>query len=72
MENPASASDINRLKRDYRELSSSLDSLSARVNMISGLRSQQLSANSIRLSLITMPLGIARVGDPSVVVRIGG
>lgn len=72
MENPPSASDINKLKSDYQELSVSLDSLSVKVNGMNSLSSQVLSANAIRLSLITMPLGIARVGDPSVVVRIGG
>ena len=72
MENPLSASDINKLKRDYQELRSSFDSLSVQVNVMRSLSSQELSANAIRLSLITMPLGIARVGDPSVVVRIGG
>ncbi len=72
MENPLSASDINKLKRDYQELRSSLDSLSVKVNGMNSLSSNALSTNAIRLSLITMPLGIARVGDPSVVVRIGG
>jgi hypothetical protein len=65
MESPPSASDINKLKRDYHELGVSLDSLSVKVNGMNSLRSQVLSANAIRLSLITMPLGIARVGAVS-------
>jgi hypothetical protein len=62
MENASSDSDIDKLKRDYWDLSVSLNSLSVKVNGMNSLSSQELSSNSIRLSIIGMPLGITRVG----------
>ena len=56
---------------DMRGLIGSVDDMRTRISFLEDLSSQGLAVGIMKWSLFSMPIGVTRVGDPSVVVRIG-